>query len=370
MKITINRNILVEALKFSNNVIGNNITNPILNSILFEANNKELKVISSNGLISSSYTIKENIDIEEEGKILVKCKLLLGVISKIKDENIEISEMDSSLQIKTNNYVSNVNTLDPESYPQLEFNSDDWSKIEINSDILSTAIKKVSHSALQQVERINRLNGIFFDGEKEDGILRIVATDSFKLSIFRAPYQNEKFKFLINTNIINLINSFLKSGENVIFKTKQKNVMIQTNNFVLSCNVIDSEYPNIDPVIECKPETVLKVNRHALMDALDRVISFLISDKSSICNIKISNSKLSVNCRSLELGSSKEDIDLLSFEGNQVEFAVNASFLLEHLKAFDNNEVCFKIEKELKPFILYDENEDRFIQVLVPMRSL
>lgn len=372
MKLTINKNTLVEALKFSNNVISNANTNAILNCVLFELNNnKELKIISSNGIISSAYTISNNIDIEEEGKILVKSKLLLSVISKIKDENIELTKIDSTLQIKANNYISNINTIDFESYPNINFNFENWMEIKLNGKLLSKAIKKVSHSALQQIERVNRLNGIYFDSETEKGYLRIIATDSFKLSLYKIEYNDKSFKFLINSNILNLINTFLKDDKDVIFKFKDKNVFIKTDDFILSCNIIDHEYPNIDPIIECNPETVIKVNRQNLIDALDRVISFSISDnKSSTCNIKITNKILSVNYRSIELGSSKEDLELINFEGNQIEFSVNSSFLLEHLKAFNNNEVGFKIEKNLKPFILFDNNETNFIQVLVPMRTI
>ncbi|WP_027123739.1 DNA polymerase III subunit beta [Mycoplasmoides pirum] len=373
MKITINRNVLIDCLKFSNNVIlsgTNTSTNAVLNSIFFNVTEKELEMISSNGIISAKYTIKENIDIEETGKVLVKSKLLFGIISKIKDENVELISLDSSLQIKTKNYVSNINTIDSNSYPNLVFDNEGWDSIIIPSEKLSKAIKKVSHSALQQIERVNKLNGIYFDKETEDNILRIVATDSFKLSLYKIPFEGKKFKFLINTNVLNLISSFLKTKTDILFKIKDKNVMIETNEFVISCNMIDSEYPKIDPIIECKNETEIEIDRLQLIDALDRVISFSISDKSSICNIEITNNKLLVFYKSIELGSSKEEIDLLNFSGKPLEFAVNATFLLEHLKAFNNKNVCFQIEKNLKPFILYDKDEKEFIQVLVPMRSL
>lgn len=369
MKITVNKNLLMEALKFSNNIILNNISNASLSCVLLEANEKELKIISTNSIISSLYKIDKNIDIQKNGKILVKGKLLFGIISKIKEENIELEEIDSTLQIKTNNYVSNINTINPSSYPNIDFDNEDWNKIKIKTKTLSTAIKKVSHSALQQIERVNRLNGIYFDAETEKGILRIVATDSFKLSVYKTEYEGKEFKFLINSNVLSLVNSFLKLNEEVTFHTKNKNVMISTNEFTISCNVIDSDYPNIDPLIQSPEKTVFKIEKQPLIDALDRVISFSISEKSSISNIKITNKIISVKYKSLELGSSKEDIQIIEFTGNPIEFSINANFFIEHLKAFDNPEVIIKMEDDLKPFLLIDEKEPGFIQVLVPMRS-
>ena len=67
MKITVNRNVLLEALKFSNNVINNGIinsANPILQCVYLKTSDKKLEIISSNGIISAKYTISENIDIE------------------------------------------------------------------------------------------------------------------------------------------------------------------------------------------------------------------------------------------------------------------------------------------------------------------
>ncbi|WP_027119765.1 DNA polymerase III subunit beta [[Mycoplasma] testudinis] len=369
MKVTINKNVLIEALKFSNNIISNNISNAALSCVLLEITDTDFKVISSNGIISSVYKIKENIDIESPGKILVKGKLFFNIVSKIKEENIDLEEIDSSLQIKTKNYISNINTLDHSSFPNIDFDSTGWTQIKLNSKTLSTAVKKVSHSALQQIERVNRLNGIYFDSESEKNVLRIVATDSFKLSVFKTSYEGDPFKFLINANVMNLISSFLKLNEEVTFLTKNKNVMIETKDFILSCNVIDSDYPKIDSLINCSGETTLKISRHKLIEALDRVITFAISEKSSICNIKITNSVFSIKYKSLELGSSKEDIVIDDFTGQPIEFSVNASFLVEHLKAFDHDQVIFKIEGDLKPFNLEDEEQPGFLQVLVPMRS-
>lgn len=100
MKIVINKNVLTEALKLSKSVIGSagrqGSTN-CLSNVLFDASEKQLRIVSSDGIVSCSYVITDNIDIGKPGKALVGASMLLNVVSKIKQEQIEIYLEDSSL---------------------------------------------------------------------------------------------------------------------------------------------------------------------------------------------------------------------------------------------------------------------------------
>lgn len=366
MKITINKNVLMEALKFSNNIISSSVSSAILSCVLLESNETEFKLTTSNGIISSCFKISENIDIENSGRVLVKAKLLLDVVSKIREENIELEEIDSSLRIRAKNYTSNINTLDSFSFPNIDFDTNGWTEIKLNSKTLAVAVRKVSHSALRQSERLDRLNGIYFDSESEKNKLRIVASDSLKLSVFNTPYNGEPFSFLINANVLNLVNSFLKLNEEIIFLTKDKNITIKTKDFILSCNVIDDNYPKIDGLIKSEGETTFKISRNKLIEALERVIVFGSTEKISNCNISISKHLFSIKYKSIELGSSIDKIEIEEFSGKTIDLSVNANFLMEHLKVFDNDEIVFKLENNLKPFMIIDENEPGFLQILVP----
>lgn len=127
MKIVVNKAVLTEALKLSNNVISMivgtevRLSSPCLENVLLEASDKQLRIISSNGTISCAYIISENIDIEKSGKVLVKAKMLTNIISRIKQEQIELYAEESSLWIKTKNYLSQINTPDTNIYPDINF---------------------------------------------------------------------------------------------------------------------------------------------------------------------------------------------------------------------------------------------------------
>lgn len=372
MKIFIDKNTLLNALKLAKSVIGSAGKQDSVNSlanVLIDASKDQLRLVSSDGIVSCSYVIADNIDIQEPGKALVKVALLLNVVSKINQEQIELYLADSSLWIKAKNYISHINIADLHSYPDINFDTSDWSEVQIKNHVFTTSVRKVIHSALVQHERENRLSGIYFDGKTEAGKLRVVATDSFKLSMYRTPYKGEPFSFLIGTRVIELVHNFLKTDEDVVFRINGKDVAIQTNNFLLLCKSIELEYPPIDRVLNVKPNTQIKIDNKKLAEALDRVISFSLNGVAPTSSIKITKQALEISYRQAEVGSSNESVELIQFKGAPIDFFVNASFLLNHVRVFDNDEITINIEQETKPISLIDEREPEFIQILVPMRS-
>jgi len=99
MKIIIKRSALLNALKFCNNIISGILTNPTLLGILFEVKDNEVVLTCSNGTISGQYKIEDTKLIEtiKPGKILIRARLLLNVISKLKESDITIEQVDSSV---------------------------------------------------------------------------------------------------------------------------------------------------------------------------------------------------------------------------------------------------------------------------------
>lgn len=232
---------------------------------------------------------------------------------------------------------------------------------------MANGVRKVSHSALLQHEREGRLNGVYFDSTKE-GWLSMAATDSFKLSLYNARYSGPRFAFLVNTKVLELISGFLKVNEEVVFKTKGRSLAIQTPDFLLMSNVIESAaYPDVNELLRGSVHTAVKVNRQKLIEATERVISFSINDQSMTAEVGVSGSGMEISYRKLEIGSSKETVEVVQFRGTPLEFIVNPRYLINHLRAFDNDEVVFEIEGDLKPMVLKDEREPDFVQVLVPM---
>jgi DNA polymerase-3 subunit beta len=72
---------------------------------------------------------------------------------------------------------------------------------------------------------------------------------------------------------------------------------------------------------------------------------------------------------STEIGKVVDEIVPLKMDKTcNFQIAFSAKYFLEAIKAFDGSEVVIKFTGELKPFLLTSSEDEKFIQVILPVR--
>jgi DNA polymerase-3 subunit beta len=121
MKISISKQELFNKLRTSVNLLDSLNSNPIMDCLLIDVDEKQLIIISSNVFSSLRNTTTE-LTISKPGKVLVKGKILYNIISKIKEKMVDLELVDNSiLRISTTSFLCDINTLDHSPYPDISF---------------------------------------------------------------------------------------------------------------------------------------------------------------------------------------------------------------------------------------------------------
>ena len=383
MKFSIEKNELIKLLKFSDRIINdnrNNSINPILNFLYLKVSNKESTVTCSNGITSGLYIInKEKINIENEGNVLVKPKLLLNIINKLKENTIEFNKVDTSvLTIKTESFNAQINIVDENSYPSISFDNTNFKKLELSTQIISKINQKVSWAALAAGEQTKILNGIFFDTTTVKNHLSVVATDSYKLAYLCEPINtDEEFKFVLDQNILKIVSDTTKVDSEdkpldfyLDYLNGYKNVLIQSENMFFLNKTIEGNYPtSVYNAFNIRINTNIKIDKNEFVLALERGLILVTGDKNPMVTLTISENKVNVEFVSYELGSSEESVQIDSFEGQEIKVSLNALFLISLLKAIEQNEITIHLESNTKPVIIFNEKDSTFKELVLPMRT-
>lgn len=368
MKIKINKNILINNIRILNSLPFNFTSSPIIQSILIKADKDKVDFILTNGLTSIKVSIKENISILEEGNVLIKSKIFFSIISKLKDEEIIFEKIDSSvLKIKTSSFDSNLNILDDEQFPIINFNYDNWNCVELKSIIIKDVYSKLMQSVSINKERSSVFNGIFFNSDGK--ILNIVSSDTYKLSALNYVFENKVFKFIIDYQIINLINDNLHVADNIFFYFLENDLIIKFKNLLIATKLIEGEYPNVIPIINSPKLNKLSISKKEFLGALERGLIFSDSEKKPISKINFFKDNTEILFNSIELGNSMEKISNLFFNGNDLSILINAQFLISLLKVFLSDKINIETSTETKPIILTSDDEENFIQLVLPLRN-
>ena len=116
MKLTIKKEILLDAINKVSKAISTKNLIPVLAGIKFELNKKKLVLTASDNDITIQTTIdcnnEDEVKVEEEGSIIIQGKYILDIVRKLPDKYINIEVIDElKILIYTENSEFNLNGI-------------------------------------------------------------------------------------------------------------------------------------------------------------------------------------------------------------------------------------------------------------------
>ena len=163
MKIVIKKEILLEGLNKVSKALSTKNLVPALAGIKFDLTKKGLTLTASdNDIIIQNFIPKDkdNMEIDEEGSIIIQGKYILDIIRKISTDKINLEVFDDSkLTITTDNSEYNLNGINKKEYPNINLEeSKNFIKIdgeEFKNMISQTAFAVSSDESRPQLTGIN-----------------------------------------------------------------------------------------------------------------------------------------------------------------------------------------------------------------------
>ena len=128
--------------------------------------------------------------------------------------------------------------------------------------------------------------------------------------------------------------------------------------------LIDGTYPNFRQVIPSETKERIALSREEFLQALRRA-QHMTSDKSNSVKLNFGKNRLEITANTPDVGEGRESM-AVNYKGNDIAIAFNPVYLMDPLKALDEDEVYFELIDELSPGTIKVNNP--FIYVLMPMR--
>ncbi|UWD34210.1 DNA polymerase III subunit beta [Mesomycoplasma molare] len=317
-----------------------------------------LYLIGSDGEISISHFIEKNEFEFYEGitDFLLSHSLFKNVLKKINGL-IEITLEGNLLSIKNNEDVYNINTIESDDFPLINF-SFDTKSIKIDSTSFRRIVKDTSFAALTEGTEII-LECMNLQAEK--GHLKFAATDRYRIATETIPISND-IEFNISIVAKNLKN-FIPidyNGQIEIFIDDNK-IETQVENTKIQCKVIDYPYKDISSAFPKLEDLVYKI------EIEKKELSDLISKATILSNDSFFKLNIKVNKNKIKLYSSKEETGNISVSSNNVKydsaieelgFSINHKYLKEAISVFDGTLIIFLDKEVRKVYIVSTSNRN------------
>lgn len=365
MKFIVSSSSLLKHLQQISGVINANTVLPILEDFLFEIQDKKLNVVATD--LETVMRVQMDVESKANGRVCIPAKILMDSLKNIADQPLTFNiDKNFAVEITSDNGKYKVMGENPDNFPK-EPAADDTTGFEMTSGGLLTAINKTLF-AVSNDDLRPAMTGVFFELSK-DGV-QFVATDAHRLVRYKRTdaKATKTDSFIVPKKPLNLLKNALPDNDDTISISYNSNhLFVNHGSTQMICRLIDARFPDYKVVIPADNPYRLVVNKSDFQNALRRVNVF--SNKST--------NQVALSITGSELQMAAQDIDF-SFEGNErmscqydgedLQIAFNAKFLIEMLSAADTDDVRMELSTPTKAGLIKPteqaEGEDLLMLVM------
>jgi DNA polymerase-3 subunit beta len=371
MKIICIQENFKKGLNLIQNIIGKNLTLPILNNILLSTEKRQLKLSATDLEIAiTNYVVCK---IEKEGAITVPAKTLVNFVSNLPNKKIEMTAKNNIIYLKCENFKSNIKGLDIKEFPIIpKIKSEPI--LEINSLNLKNALEQVVNFVSFSDIR-PEITGVFFDFSSDKEI-KFVATDSFRLGEKLVNLKNNKIKKNYQGSVIipaktvqELIRiiSNLDEEEVVEISIGDNQILFNLSKTQIISKLIEGSYPSYQQLVSQHFDTSVLINKEDLLKAVK--LSSFFSSKINDVRLRVNSKKslIEVYSQDIELGENLSELNC-DAKGKDLEIIFNHKYLLDGLNDIDSKNIILGFNGETSPGIIKPEGDEGFNYIIMPIK--
>ncbi len=363
MKIICTQENLKNGLSIVSRIVGSSSTLPILNNVLLQTENGQLKISATNLEVGISTYIR--CKIETEGGVCLAAKTLVELVNNLPNENVLIEVGENDTSVSTDNYHTKIKQLPIDDFPLIP-SVEDGQPIQILAGQLKKGLDEVVFAASTS-ETQPEISGVmaWFGTQK----LVLAATDRYRLAEKQLSVASgtEKKVILPHRSVLELSRLLVGVEDTIAIKVSDTQFAATVNNTYLVTRLIDGQYPEYHQIIPEETGTVISIDRARLASALKA--SSIFSRGVGSVTFVYDSEKQVVQLASVshDVGESVVDIPC-TIEGDSGTVIMNYRYVLDVLQQFDGETLKLFIINDSSPVIFRAEKSDDYLYLVMPIR--
>ena len=369
MKIVCEKEKMLKAINSVVKGVASKTTMPILEGILIQTNDNQIKLTTYDLEIGIEYLM--DCEVIEQGNIVVNAIMFSEIIRKLPDAEIKITLNNQNLlEIECEGSLYKLATMNPDEFPELP-KIDIENSIDIEQNILKSMIRKTIF-AVSSEENRPIFTGCLF--EIKENKLNVVAVDGYRLA-WKTQYLSTKsndFYAVIPGKTLNEVNKIIMDSlDNIKIGISKNQALFEMENCKIVTRLLDGEFLNYEKSIPENWETRIRVNKNDIQNCFERISlissSSIEKEKKYPVKVTIDIGKIIISCTN-QTGDAKEEL-FVSTEGKNLEVGFNPKYFLDALKVIDDDEIFIDLVTNISPCVIrpVEENGD-YTYMILPIR--
>jgi DNA polymerase-3 subunit beta len=366
VKFACERDVLVEALGTAGRAVatrGGSL--PVLAGVRFELAGDRLRLTGTD--LELTITVEATVAGETDGVAVLQGRIAADLVKSLEAGRVVVTAEQDEAHISAGRFSSSMRLLPAEEYPRLPDTAAD--EVTLAAGDLADALHQVVRAASTDDSR-PILTGVLL--ASEDGGLRLVATDSYRLAVRDLPGTSvlrAEQSVLVPSRALREVERLLAGADELTLRLGERDATFEVRGGVgvtrLTTRLIEGDFPNYRSLIPTSQPNSLTVGREALLDAARRVR--LMAREATPVRLAMSSEGLELVAITQDVGEAHEQLDA-KYEGSELTVAFNPEYLMDGVEVAGGDEVVLETIDAQKPAVLRGTDGGTFLYLLMPVR--
>ena len=362
MKFRCERESLAEALSTAGRAAtGRTGALPVLSGLRLELVGDRLSITGTDLDLTIQLTLAVGGD--GDGGVVLPARLAADIVRSMGAGKVEVAVDGDEVNISGGRSQFSVRPLSFDDYPKLA--APTASSVTLPAAAVGEALRQVVRAASTDEAR-PILTGVLLTAE--NGGLRMVATDSYRLAVRDLadhPVLGPDQKVLVPGRALNELQRLAGGGEELTMRLGDRDATFEVGETRLSTRLIEGEFPNYRQLIPASHPNTLTVEREPLLEAIRRV-KILAKDATPV-RLQMGGDTLRLTAITQDVGNASEELDA-TYEGTELTVAFNPEYFASGVEACSSDSVTLSTLDSLKPAVVRGVGNDDYLYLLMPVR--
>ena len=364
MKFVCNGMILSDAAFTVSKACAMKTLTPVLECIKIQAQNDVLTLTAYDGEISIEK--KFSAEVLEEGEVCVNGKFFADFIGKISLDEVVLQSDDKGVLIRYGESETYMQTLPAGDFPIVSIDGiKEGGCFEISESALKELISSVVFCCATDESR-PILKGCLLECKQDK--LFATALDGFRMGCsYQDATAQADMKIVCPARTLVEISRMLEGDETLQVYAGKNRLYVAVNNTVITSRLYVGEFIRKENIFPVEFTTKVLVKKAELVQSIERASVLTRGDKNNLVLFDIKNGKINVTANS-DMGKVEETI-VAEIDGKELKIAMNGKFLLDAVKALDEEEILLSFNSAVSPFTVENKEDKRSQYLVLPVRT-
>jgi DNA polymerase-3 subunit beta len=358
VRIRAERDDLVDVLSRAARAVSTRSPLPILQGLLVSVSGRTLRVTGTD----LDMTVRTQLEVEvlEEGRTVVAARLLTEAVRKLPPGAVVLQAGAGEVELTGGGPRFRFREMAADDFPGVA-EADLQGGTEVAGDDFLAALGQVMVAASHDDAR-PVLTGVYF--ESNEGGLRLVATDSYRLALRDLPGVRSTMSGLIPVRALREVGRTV-GAKKMRVAIGSREASFGSERGTLTVRLIEGTFPNYRQLLPTSYPSRLVTGRDGLLQAIDRAA--LVAEEHIPLRLQLQEGGAELSVTRQDVGGETEHVPG-EYRGDEMTIAFNSRYLNDGVAAVEEDQIALDVVDPLKPGVVRGAEGEDYLYLLMPVR--